>query len=649
MGYLNLDKTKLVNLEYSLYREVLQTNRAGSFCSTTIINCNTRKYHGMLVCPINNFNGEKFVLLSSLDVSLVQHDQAFNLGIRKYGGSNYEPKGHKYLTDLEMDIIPRRIYRVGGMVFSTETVLSENEEQVLLKVTLEQANSLTKIRFKPFLAFRHIHDLTKQNMFANARCDKIENGVAARMYDGFPNLNMQLSKNCDFISVPDWYLGIEYMKEKNRGYDYSEDLFVPGYFETEIEKGETIIFSAATSEAKPKGLKAKFTSEKKKRIPRNTLFNCLMNAGEQFVQYRNEKLQLTAGFHWYKEFLRETFVALPGLMTFVKDKDIYLKILDRAIEDVNNKFLFENDLKVRELLKNSDVPLWVFYTLQEVEQIMPEIDIFKKYGPHLQKTIQFLLNLNNDFLRIDRETGLLYAKMQNKPLTWMDAIVNGNPVNWRPGFTVEVNALWYNAICWYSDLCKNNNKKQEAKEYAELAKKIKENFVKMFWNEKCNCLYDYIDGDFKDDSIRPNQVIATALRYSPLEVEKQKMIIDTAKKELLTPMGLRTLSPQSPLYEGIIEGNQSSRDLACHQGAVFPWFTSFFAEAYLKIHKKSGVPFIKKMLEDIEDEMNNHCLGTLSECYNGNPPHHAKGAVSMAWNVASIIKVIKIIEKQSLS
>ena len=647
MGYLNLDKEKLVNLEYSLYREVLQTNRAGSYCSTTIINCNTRKYHGMLVCPIDDFNGEKFVLLSSLDVSLVQHNQAFNLGIRKYGGNNYEPKGHKYLTDLDMDIIPRRIYRVGGMVFSTETLLSENEEQVLLKVTLEQANSATKIRFKPFLAYRHIHDLTKQNMFANTRCEAIANGVKAKMYDGFPYLNMQLSKKNEFIPVPDWYLGVEYIKEKNRGYDYSEDLFVPGYFEADIEKGESIVFSASTSEIKPNGLKNKFTSEKKNRIPRNTLFNCLMNAGGQFVQNRNGKLQLTAGFHWYKEFLRETFVALPGLTMFAKDKEVYLKILDQAIVEVKKRYLINCNHTFRTTIKSADVPLWVFYTLQEIEQIMPEIDIFEKYGNHLHETIQFLLNQHCDFLNIN-ENGLIYAKFEGKPLTWMDAIVNCNPVTWRPGFAVEVNALWYNALCWYSDLCLNKNKKNEAKEYAALAQKVKESFVKTFWNEKGGYLYDYADGDYRDDAIRPNQVIATALRYSPLDMEKQKMVIDTAKKELLTPFGLRSLSPQSPLYEGIIEGNQSSRDLACHQGAVFPWITSFFADAYLKIHKKSGIPFIKKMLEEIEDEMRNHGLATISECYNGNPPHHAKGAVSMAWNVASILKVIKIIEKQSL-
>jgi predicted glycogen debranching enzyme len=263
MAYLNLDKSKLVNLEYSLNREMIRTNRAGSYSSYTIVGCNTRKYHGILVCPIDHFNGGRFVLLSSIDVSLVQHDQVFNLGIRKYQGNHYEPKGHKYMTDLELDLIPKRVYRVGGMVITTELTLIETEEQVLFKVTLEDAHSPTKIRFKPFLAFRSIHELTKQNMVANTRYEEADQGVKIKMYEGFPYLNMQLNKKAEFIAAPDWFRGIEYIKEQHRGYPYQEDLFVPGYFEMEIEKGESIIFSAATSEIKPNGLKSKFTREVK--------------------------------------------------------------------------------------------------------------------------------------------------------------------------------------------------------------------------------------------------------------------------------------------------------------------------------------------------------------------------------------------------
>ena len=646
MGYLNLDKTNLVNLEYSLYREIIRTNRAGSYSSSTIINCNTRKYHGMLVCPIDNFGGKRFVLLSSLDLSLIQHEQVFNLGIRKYHGNHYDPKGHKYMTDLEMSSIPTRVYRVGGMVLSTEVLLAETEEQLLYKVTLLEANSPTKIRFKPFLAFRSIHELTHQNLTANTRPEQSEQGIKIKMYDGFPHLNMQVSKKAEFIAIPDWYTGVEYIKEQHRGYDYKEDLFVPGYFEVDIEKGESIIFSASTSEIKPNGLKAKFTKEAKKRIPRDTLLHNLMNSGQQFIQNKNGKAELIAGYHWYGERLRDTFVSLPGLMTYQKDKDIYLQILDDAIEDVRERFLSDCDHKYYTELKDVDVPLWAFYTIQEIEKMFPELDIMKKYGKHLLDTIQYISKLNRDFLHLD-ESGLIYAKIENRPLTWMDAMVNGSPVTWRPGFTVEVNALWYNALCYYVSLCEKNNKKKEAKDYSALAQKVQESFEKTFWNESKNCLFDYVDGDYKDDSTRPNQVFAASLPFSPLDIDKRKMIIDIIRKELLISKGLRTLSPKSPKYEGALEGNQAQRDLARHQGSAYTWMMAFFVEGYLNIHKQGGLPFIKKMIEGLEEEMGRHCLGSISECYNGNPPHFGKEAVSMAWNVAGAMKIIKTIEKYS--
>jgi len=646
MDYLHLDKTKLVNLEISLYREVLLTNRVGSYCSSTIINCNTRKYHGMLVCPIDNFNGDSYILLSSLDVSLVQHDQAFNLGIRKYNGNHYDPKGHKYFTDFEMEQVPKSVYRVGGMVLSTETLLNQDEEQMLYKVTLEDAHSPTKIRFKPFLAFRNIHELTQQNMNANTRYEKIKQGIKIKMYEGFPYLHMQVSKKAEFIAVPDWYTGVEYFKEQSRGYDYKEDLFVPGYFEVDIKKGESIIFSASTSEIKPSGLKAVFTAEKKKCIPQDSMFNCLMNASEQFIQNRNGHIRLLAGYHWHSERLRDSFVSIPGLMTFRKDKEIFLKIFDEALEVTRFHFLSNCDENYKKSLKNVDVPLWAFYTMQEIESMLPEIDILDKYGKYMQDAFQYIFNLKRDFLNVD-ESGLIYAKIDGKPLTWMDSVINGEPATWRPGFTVEVNALWYNALCYYSELCKKKKKNKEAKKYSDFAQKVKESFEKVFWNEKGDYLYDYVDGDYKDDSIRPNQVIATALKYSPLDIDKRKMVIDIAKKWLLTPSGLRTLSPQSPKFEGVLEGNLSQRDLARHRGSVFPWITAFFAEAYLSIHKQGGAPFIKKLIEEFDDAIRHQCLGTMSECYNGSPPHTGKGAVSMAWNVAGVLKIIKLIEKYS--
>ncbi len=643
MAYYQLDKARLVNLEYSLYREILRTNRAGSYCSTTIIGCNTRKYHGLLVCPLEQFGGEHFVLLSSLDVSLVQHDQVFNLGIRKYNESHYEPKGHKYLTGLEVDDIPKRIYRIGGVIVSTELLLSGKEEQLLYKVTLEEAHSETKIRFKPFLAFRSIHELTHQNMDAITRFKTVENGISLKMYEGFPSLFLQSSKEVEFIPVPDWYLGVEYLKEENRGYPYHEDLFVPGYFEAEFKKGESIIMSAGTSLVKPTGLKAKFTREKKKRIPRDSMINNLLNSGQQFLLDKGSNVRLMAGYHWYGERHRDTLLALPGLASFQEDRSVYQSILDYIANEIEVNYLKKNG----SLINNDiDVPLWLFWTIFECGKNCFNCEIWSKYKKVMQLILEHYKNLNDPSIHMV-ESGLLYAKKEKIPFTWMDAMVDGEPVTWRPGLTVELNALWYNALSFFASLARENGEEAIGKPYSELAEKVKTAFERTFWNPEYGCLYDYVDGDERDASIRPNQIFAVSLPFSPLSIEQRKAVVDVVKKELLTPKGLRSLSPQDVRYKGIFEGDIRQRDLALHQGTVYPWLAAFFADAYLDIHKQGGLAYIKRMVEDFEEEMGNHCLGTISECFNGNPPHIGKGAVSMAWNVAGVLHIIKLIEKYS--
>jgi len=646
MANLNLDKAQLVNLEYALYREVLRTNRAGSYSSTTIIGCNTRKFHGALVCPVEAFGGNRYVLLSSVDISIVQQNQVFNLGIRKYQGSHYEPKGHKYLTDFELHKTPRWVYQIGGMTIKVEHLLVETEEQVLVKVTIDKALPGTTIRLKPFLAFRGIHELTQQNMVANTRFESAGNGIKIKMYEGFPYLHMQVNTPASFIAAPDWYKGVEYLKEQQRGLPYQEDLFVPGYFELECHHGEEIIFSAATKEADSEKLKAKFATEQGKRIPRDTLLHNLLNSAGQFIQRQGNEIKLLAGYHWYNERLRDTLVALPGLMAFQENKEPFLEILDQAIQDIRKVYLSGDESSRCPVKIGIDVPLWLFFTVQEIAKLFPEIKAPERYGEVLTEIVLYFSKLSNGPVRID-ETGLIHAREKGVPLTWMDAVVDGEPVTWRPGYVVEINALWYNALAYYHEVLILRKGGTRIPGAEDLLQKVKDSFPLIFWNERGGYLYDYVDGETKDDSIRPNQVIAVSLTYSPLDIERKKMVIDVLKKELLTPRGLRSLSPSAKDYVGAIEGDKKQRDLALHQGSVFPWLAAFFAEGYLSIHKKGGLSFIKKMIEGFEEEMSQHCLGTIPECFSGNPPHVGKGAVSMAWNVASVLRIIKLIDKYS--
>lgn len=645
MTYLKFDKEQLINLEYSLNKEILRSNRAGSYISTTINGCNTRKYHGLLVCPIEKLGGEKHVLLSSLDETIIQNSAEFNLGIRRYQGGTYEPKGHKYILNMEVDQIPKITYRVGGVILTKERILVEKEEQILVRYTLEEATLPTTLRLKPFLAFRNVHELSKANMDANTKYKEIENGISVKMYDKYPNLYMQFSKAVEFVPVPDWYYNIEYLKELNRGYDYLEDLFVPGYFETELKKGESIVFAAGTSQTKTVSLKQRFTRDLKKRISRANFNRSLTNAAGQFVSYKNGSVDIIAGYPWYNSISRQAFVALPGLCLALKDLGIFKKVLLTYSKHLQNG-LFPDFINLKNPQYNSaDTPLWYIWAIQHYfKKNSNAKEIWRMFGNDIKQILDAYKSPKVDYLHQTND-GLIYAEKENTALTWMNSYVYGQPAVQRAGLPVEINALWFNAICFSLDLADIVGDNQFIEQWKDWVNKVGSAFLNTFWNNTHSHLADVVKDGKQDWSIRPNMVIAAAMDYTPLSREQQKMIISTAKKSLLTKRGLRTLSPEHLHYKGNVVGGPNERESAAHQGAVWPWLIQFFVEAYLKIHKRGGVSFVNQIMESFEEEMSENCIGTMSEMYDGNPPHAGKGAISQAWNVAGVVYATDLIQK----
>lgn len=644
MSYLRFDKEQLVNLEYSLNKEILRSNRAGAYISTTISGCNTRKYHGLLICPIQQFGGEKHVLLSSLDETIVQNGSEFNLGIHRYQGGNYEPKGHKYIQDIEFNRVPKYSYRVGGVVLTRERVLVEKEERLLIRFKLEDAHSPTILRFKPFLAFRNIHHLSKANMFANSKFHAVENGISMCLYEGYPNLYMQFSKKVEFIPVPDWYYNIEYLKELNRGYDYLEDLFVPGYFELPIKKGETIVFAAGTSETRPVSLKQRFTKEVNGRKERLSFLSSLDNAAEQFISHKPNETDVIAGFPWYDSITRQTFISLPGLCLSMNDGTNCRKVLDTYLRHLKNGFFPDQINHTDRSYYPADAPLWFMWTLmQYFKKYEHPKELWRHYGESIKEILNAYKNSRLKYIGTTKE-GLVYAQKENTALTWMNSYVDGKPVVQRDGLPVEVNALWFNAICFALDLADLAGDHQFVEEWKSMVKKVADAFLKTFWQEGHEHLADVVKNGVRDWSVRPNMVIAVAMDYSPLSKEQQKSVLSVAKKKLLTNRGLRTLSPDHLRYRGLIEGGPNEREVAVHQGAVWPWLIQFFVEGYLKIHKRGGLPYVKQIMEEFEDDITEHCIGTMSEMYNGDPPHRAKGAISQAWSVAGVVYATHLVQ-----
>ncbi len=645
MSYIKFEKNQVVNLEYSLGREIIRTNRAGSYSSTTIVGCNTRKYHGLLICPVDELGGERFVLLSSLDVIVVNNDKSFNTGIRKYKGDYFSPKGHKYIEDFNADNIPSRIYRVGGVILKQERLLVHYEEQFLLRITILEASEPMKLQFRPFLAFRNIHQLTHANHSANTKVDFIENGIKSKLYEGFPSLNMQFSAKVEFVHVPDWYIGIEYPEEQKRGYDYSEDLFTPGFFEVEAKEGDILVFSASTKEEKTSGLKQKFSKTVSGKIPRDSFINCLRNAAQQFVEKRNGKTLIIAGYPWFGEWGRDTFISLPGLALARRGQVLYREVLDTQIERMKDG-LFPNMGNTNNPAFNSvDAPLWFFWAVQQYVE-HGGTDGWERYGAAAKSVLQAYKNGTGFNIHM-RDNGLIYADAPGKALTWMDVVVNSIPVTPRRGYAVEINALWYNAVCFSLEMAGIVKDNKFIKEYEPLPDLIKKSFLELFWNEKLGYLADYVnDDEGKNTFVRPNMIIAVSLPYSMLDKEQMKKVLDIADKELVTVRGLRTLSPGNVLYKGTYKGDQEERDRAYHQGTVWPWLYGPFCEGWLKVYGKQGVQKIKKLIFGLEAVMSEHGVSTISEIHDGDPPHSPQGAISQAWSVGEVLRIMELLENK---
>jgi len=630
-------------LQEALPKELLRTNRSGAYSCSTIVDCNIRKYHGLLVVPVPELDDENHVLLSSLDVTVVQHGAEFNLGLHKYQGNNFSPKGHKYIREFDCDKVPTTIYRVGGVILKKEFLFQAYEDRLLIRYTLEDAHSPTILRFKPFLAFRSVRQFTHENSTASRVYHEVDNGIRTCMYAGYPDLFMQFSKKNEFVFQPDWYRGVEYPKEQERGYASNEDLYVPGYFEMKIKKGESIVFAASTSEIKTSKLKKLFDEEVGLRAPRDNFFHCLVNAAHQFhYRTKNDERYLIAGYPWFKCRARDTFIALPGLTLSIKEQDYFELVMKSAERELRNFMEGKPQGKIYEIEK-PDVPLWAIWAVQQYFKAAGKEKGMEMYGQLVQDIVDYILAQKHPNLTVE-DNGLVHTDGKNEAVTWMNSTANGRPVVPRTGFIVEFNALWYNALRFAAMLSAEKNDSDRATTLESLAEKVKSSFINTFLNEY-GYLFDYVDGNMMDWSVRPNMIFAVALDYSPLDKQQKKSVLDICTRELLTPKGLRSLSPKSGGYNPIYVGPQTQRDYAYHQGTAWPWLGGFYMEACLKLYKRTRLSFLERQMVGYEDEMSYHALGTISELFDGNPPFHGRGATSFAMNVGEILRALELLEK----
>ncbi len=644
MAYIQFDKTQLVNLEYSLNREMVRSNLSGAFSCTSIIGCNTRKYHGLLITSQPQLDGDHHVLLSQVDETVIQRDAEFNLGVSKFA-DHFFPKGHKYIRDFSTDLLPVVTYRVGGVLLTRETMFVSDRDMVMIRYTLLEARSATRLRLQPFLAFRNMHELSKANAYHDTNYEETVHGIRVRMYDGYPWLYMQLSgKSANYYHGPQWHHGLHYYQEEERGYEATEDLLVPGIFETDIRKGESIIFCVSTTEAPDTDLQRLFDLEISKRIPRDSFLHSLRNAAAQFFVVRDDKASLVAGFPWISYSGRYTWIALPGLLQAAPKEGICQTILDHMLSQMSGPLFPESYFKNEVFYNSADTSLWFFHALPYCAAGKSKTEIWNLYGEVIRRILDgYATGLDMGVQMHDN--GLLFIDPAADALTWMNTISDGRCNTPRTGYVVEINALWYNALKYALELAYEADDHDFTTKWQAVVNHAADAFVSTFWSEQEGYLADYVLHDVPNMQIRPNQVIAVGLSHTPLNKFQIKSILDLTTHELLTPRGLRSLSPKDPQYRGRYQGDALARDTAYHQGTVWVWPLGFYAHAWHKVYGEDGMKPVQKLFEDLEPCLTEAGVGTISEIYEGDPPHHARGAISFAASLGEVLRMQSLIFK----
>lgn len=549
MSVLTFDKKELGNLEYSLQREMLATDRRGGYMSTTIVCCNTRKYHGLMVAPIDD-SDRAYVLLSSVDETVVHDGQSFNLALHRFPGT-YEPRGHKYITDFEYTPTPTITYRVGSIVLRKELLWIHNRTQLMIRYTLLEAPSDVRLRLRPFFAFRDKHALTHANMVADGRSRPIPGGVKCRLYSDFPWLYLQTDcRDAEFVPAPDWYYNFEYAREIERGYEGDEDLLTTGYFELSLGRRQSVIFSASV-EAIPDP------------------------------------------------------AAIGGMF--------------------------------------ADAPLWFFWVLQQLQRTLGEEEIWKRYGIVMKELLAAYRRGVGGVAVHDN--GLVWASAPGKALTWMNALAGGVPVVSRDGYPVEINALWYNAVCYALELASRFGEEEFVGEWKAWPERIRNAFREMFWSSDDGYLADFVGPEGPNRWIRPNMVVACGLDYKMLDEEQQASVLRIVGQHLLTPKGLRSLSPRNPRYKNRCEGDEAARAEASMNGSVWVWPLWFYVKASFDLGGREFLPRAEELLARFGEEILSYGIGSINELFDGDPPHAPRGAVSQAWSVGAVLMIRETTER----
>jgi len=657
-----LDEKSVMDVEKYLSLEWLETNGLGGYASSTIINCHTRRYHGLLVSNLAQPSG-RFVLLSKLEDSLSCGEQEYFLTTHRYPGV-FHPKGFAYQTSFSIDYCPCFTFRIGAMTVCKRIMMIQGKDRVMIRYSREGGGDPVILRVRPFIACRGSHELSRENQLIRKEAFAVKNGFRMRPYDGMPELFVQTGGKAVFSPSALWYRNFEYGVEKQRGFDFHEDLFEPGVFEIFLKEGSDVFVSAATGEFKGP-MKAQWDREErrrnqqaaeedvfakgtKRRTSRETAAK-LIRAGRAFlIKDHARKPAIVAGYHWFYEWGRDSLISLPGL-TFCSGRpkegiDLLKKFSIFEKNGLMPNFISEDGESMA--YNTVDSALWYFWAVQQMLKYTGDERTLKKDLWPVMKRILGHYMSGTEYEICMNDNGLLHAGDQDSALTWMDAKADGSAVTPRSGFAVDINALWYNALCFANELAERwGDRTLDIRGYID---RMRESFQEIFWIESGRYLGDVSSDGRLDEAVRPNQILAVSLPFSPLEPSRRAGVVEKVRQDLLTPCGLRTLSESDPAYRGSYEGDSSARDRAYHQGTVWPWLLGHFGEAWLRTEPDNAVvkEFLLNYIQKFTDgHLAEAGIGFVSEVFDGDPPHHPGGCIAQAWSAAEMIRLMSLLDE----
>ena len=645
---IELDQESCRNPDISCSREWLETNGIGGFSSSTVSGLNTRRYHGLLTAATRPPVG-RFVLLSKLEETLVIDGRRYELSANRYPGVIH-PQGFSYQTGFRLDPFPIFTYELEQVRIDKTVFMAQGENTTIVQYEVNQlaVNSRDiKLEIRPLIAFRDYHSTTHENNVLDPHVDTEDGQTTFRPYGDLPPLHLAHAP-AEIDSRGFWYRNFEYAMEQERGLDFVEDLFSPCAFTFDLNALKKVSIIASTERHDVSDADTYREAEVNRRsipdeLKADELVTLLASAADQFIVARKRGETVIAGYHWFTDWGRDTMIALPGLTLVNGRWDIAKSILAEFAVHVDKGMLpnrFPDGAEVPEY-NTVDATLWFFEAVRSYLQYTGDYEFVRtKLYAVLQEIINWHIRGTRYQIHVD-DDGLLFSGESGVQLTWMDAKVGDWVITPRHGKPVEIQALWYNALRVMEQLAGKFNKPQAENEYSAMADKAHASFNRLFWNEKSECLYDVVNGEYRDAAIRPNQVIAISLTNSMLSEERSASVLRVIERELLTPRGLRTLSPSDPNYIGRYEGNPGSRDAAYHQGTVWPWLMGPFITAYIKTFGgKAGRRFASSWLENFQPHLHEACLGQVSEIFDGDAPHAPRGCIAQAWSVAELLRAI---------